>query len=476
MSSIRWSVPWAAALLTCTPSWAMAQVGEGDGQADPMQIGPADGDDADGALGGTLLEDDASTESDEQWGGEGDFDSTYLGGEGGPAPLQLSGFADFTYAALIGVDDTSWPDAYLQAPSFYIGNLNIYLNAELSDRIRSLVEVRFMYLPQGQLSSEGEPLVLEDLGAATPGALGYTDTRASDYSEFGRDVTWGGIRIERAWAEYSFGPHLTVRGGQWLTPYGIWNVDHGSPTIVAVRRPLVVSQALFPEHQTGIQLHGRAYAGASTFGYALTLSNGRGPIAEYQDLDKNKAVGGRLTWQYTGKFDLELGASAYRGRYTERDKELEIAVQDGGVDVNLVSPIRTQFEEVSLGADLRFRYRGLLVQGEVLMNDVAFTPGHRPPATRSLEPNGVLADYRTGGFYVLTGFRTPWVGLMPYVNIDTHSYAEQDYLDRGVFVNVGINWRLEPNFVIKAEYGALYFDSLTFSTIRNGLVQVAWAF
>jgi hypothetical protein len=29
---------------------------------------------------------------------------------------------------------------------------------------------------------------------------------------------------------------------------------------------------------------------------------------------------------------------------------------------------------------------------------------------------------------------------------------------------------------VKAEYGALYFDSLEFATIRNGLVQVAWAF
>jgi hypothetical protein len=67
-------------------------------------------------------------------------------------------------------------------------------------------------------------------------------------------LQWGGVEIERAWLEYSAHPLFTIRGGQWLTPYGIWIVDHGSPVIIGVRRPFVVGEALIPERQTGVQI------------------------------------------------------------------------------------------------------------------------------------------------------------------------------------------------------------------------------
>lgn len=453
---------------------ARAQTAARDGVPEANTAAPAP---AAPAVAGDAVESGVAA-ADDSFAAPGTPDSgDFFGGEAEVARLlDLSGFADFTFATLVGNEDSSWPDAYLKAASFYVGNLNVYINSQISERVRSLIEVRFMYLPQGQLQSDGEPIVLEDLGRGTPGALSYTDTSVSDYSDFGREIDWGGIRIERASVEYTFGSALVLSAGQWLTPYGIWNVDHGSPTLIAVRRPLIVSQELFPEHQTGLQASGRMYVGNSTLGYHLTVSNGRGPLAEYQDLDQNKAVGGRLLYQVQGKSELELGASFYQGRYTSRGKELAVTIRDGEPLIKLQSPLAVQYDEVALGADLRWQYRALVVQSEVLFNDVRFTPGHRPPATASIEPNGLIADFRTGGAYLLLGCRTPWLGLMPYVLAETHAYNEQDYLERGYMTTMGVNWRLEPSLVVKVEYGSLYFDGPNLSAIRDALAQVAWAF
>ena len=54
---------------------------------------------------------------------------------------------------------------------------------------------------------------------------------------FGATYTDLAIILERAYIQWSKLDWLGVRVGQFLTPYGIWNVDHGTPTLITMFRP-----------------------------------------------------------------------------------------------------------------------------------------------------------------------------------------------------------------------------------------------
>src|SRR5690606_11496706 len=123
-----------------------------------------------------------------------------------------------------------------------------------------------------------------------------------------RDIRIGGIAIERAWIEWS--PHqlFSVKAGQWLTPYGLWNVDHGSPTIIPAARPFMIDESLVPEAQSGLLAEGRVdVTDALAIEYAAGVSNGRGPIDMYFEYDANRALTGRLKLLYRGIGDLQIG-------------------------------------------------------------------------------------------------------------------------------------------------------------------------
>jgi len=214
------------------------------------------------------------------------------------------GFADFTSAMLIRPRGAI---GIVQGrhQSFYIGNLNLYLSKNLSDSFRTMAEVRLTYLPNGSYSVD-------------QGGYAQQDTSTVDYANGQSTTRWGGIIMQRIYLEWTLHPLLSVRGGQFLTPFGIWNVDHGSPAYIPAQRPLAIVSGLYPERQMGLEALGRwSASNANTLGYHLTLSNGTGPVSDYRDLDRNKALGGRLYWErYGATTFLRVGASGYYGRDT----------------------------------------------------------------------------------------------------------------------------------------------------------------
>jgi hypothetical protein len=380
--------------------------------------------------------------------------------------LDLYGFADFTYQRLLIPKDNVWTRTYPSVNSFAVGNFNLYMSSNLGDSWRALAEVRFLYLPNG--ASTTDPAT---------GNANRQDTTVLDYAGFEEPIRWGGIRIERIYVEHEFNGLLKLQVGQFLTPYGIWNVDHGSPTIIGIKKPFVVAAQLFPEQQTGLQLYGSGFLDPFEVGYHLTLSNGRGPV-EYEDFNDDKAFGGRVYAKTDSIGTLTVGASFYRGGYYDRSAKYA-PTSSGGVDQTYTTI--SKYQELSIGADVKWEYKSWLAQGEFLMNESNFAKDSRPRLQVVKPPQGYTPDYRRWGAYGLLGYRLSFVPLMPYAIVQ-HAYApDTPNTPPATAYEVGVNYRPTAAVVVKLEYQDWHFTSPGAAGFGNYPLrilasQVAWAF
>lgn len=384
--------------------------------------------------------------------------------------LELYGFADFSYVQVFTKKENILRHYVAPYPSFYVGHLNLYLSSTLGENWRSLAEVRFTYSPLG-----------DDNTAAADGSFPAPDTTAVDYAELQRNFSWGGIEIQRVWIEYQPFDFLSIRGGQWFSPYGYWNDDHGSPTIIGVHKPFPISEGIFPEKQTGLIVHGKYFIDSTAIGYALTLSNGRGPYDAIRDLDNNKAVGGRLYLDTTAIGNLTIGVDAYRGMYTASTKRYRVDTSTGSPVAEIYRTVDSRYDELSYGVDLRWLWKGVHLQAELMCNEAAFEDKNRP-ATIGFNPRPTFAaDYRRLGTYALLGYRIEPINLMPYAMIEHSTFTSSDLAPPIVVYTGGLNLRPTPNVVLKAELAYADFDG----TGSTGLgqdnmayfgTQAAWAF
>lgn len=392
-----------------------------------------------------------------------------MSGEEGPK-LELYGFADVSYFHILSAKNNILRQYTSAYPSFYVGHFNLYLSSQLGSNWRSLAEVRFVYSPLGD---EDKP--------AADGTFPAVDNTATDYAELQRTFAWNGIEIQRVWLEYQPFDFLNIRAGQWFTPYGYWNDDHGSPTIIAVHKPFPIGDQMFPEKQTGIEVHGKYFIDSTAIGYALTLSNGRGPYDAIRDLDNNKAVGGRLYVESNILGQLDFGIAAYRGKYTASTKRYRVDTSGGEPVAEIYRHVDTRYDELSLGADLRWQWKNIHLQAEVMENEAAYDDPARPRVV-GFDPRPTFAaDYRRMGGYVLLGYRTPWLNIMPYGMVEHSSYTNSDFAPPATAWTGGINMRPTPNVVLKAEFSAATFDGVGSTGLgKDGLsyigTQAAWAY
>jgi hypothetical protein len=443
------------ATLTCAGT-ARAVEGEPDPTQDPPDAVPTDAPGTDPAPPAGPSEADLDLASLQAELGGADLSSLDSGGP----KLGLYGFADFTYTVQVGKVSFAAP----WYPTFAVGNFNLYLSTEFTPTWRSLAEVRFLYLPNGQLEG-GE------LAGRNPDGV-RVNTSSADYADVNRPLRWGGVEIERIWLEHTFSNLLTLRVGQWLTPYGVWNVDHGSPAIIGVFRPYIVGEALFPERQTGIEGYGSFYVDATQVGYHLTLSNGRGPIDAYQDLDHNKGIGARLFVRNDSLLGtFTLGASGYRGRFSDRPDN---PIQFGPDGLTLSKVLTSRYEELALAADLKWEWEELLLQSEVVVSDQAY-PNELRPAGFSIpgQPLGFVADNRRKGFYVLAAYRTPWWNIMPFV---VWQMYKNPLVTDANEIQLGLNMRVMPEIVVKAQFNHVWFPDGFLDNIDYVTTQAAWSF
>ncbi len=356
--------------------------------------------------------------------------------------LSVYGFLDASFHKYF-VDEGGLFDGLInEHPFFTTQNLNLYFASEMTETLSALAEIKFTYLPLGY-----------ERGLTVPGFTEYerTDTSVIDPRD-NTTLRLGGISIERMHVTWQPADYFGVMVGRYLTPFGIWNIDHGSPVIISVRPPHGQTSRFVPLEQTGIQLLGQLYPASELFfDYALTLSNGRGPADSVIDYDDNKGLGLRLKLSHKGiDHEVAIGTYGYMGDFTDIEREV---VSFGPFDVDEV--VSTHYEELAGSIDLLLEYKDLRLQSEYFRRRVEYTMhgpsifGTGPPG--QLQPNFIQYD-----IYVMLAYTLPlesWLGEMKLTPYVFYEYAESDDSDDPVsqVINAGLNFKPSPYLVLKAE-------------------------
>jgi hypothetical protein len=192
-------------------------------------------------------------------------------------PLTLGIFASVDYLYADERPPSSRGDG--DTNHFALGELDLFLVSQLSDRFSFLGELLF------EFDSD-------------------RDTR---------------IDVERLLIKYDHADWLSVSAGRGHSPIGYWNqaYHHGTFLWTTTTRPLIFEfedeGGILPLHFLGIEASGTIETPKGLVGYVTTLSNGRGRDPEdiqlTDDLNDSKMVATELTWRPSGIPDLRLGVN-----------------------------------------------------------------------------------------------------------------------------------------------------------------------
>jgi hypothetical protein len=349
--------------------------------------------------------------------------------------IRLYGFSEMGFRKSWVQDDRSYfKNISEDAATFLLGSTNLYLEAQPHPKLRSLTEVRFTLYPNGVPGADFKP---------TQEATIYDVTSGTGRNK----VAWSGIVLERAVIEWKQSDAFKVMVGYFLTPYGIWNVDHGSPTLISSALPGFFAQEYFPTHLTGVQLLGAVTTGDWELGYRAYLTNGRARVLF--DNQNNKLLGGRLyaTLRFNGG-NLTLGASGFTGTYIDKNYALKynpaLPYETFHVESNPV----VEYAEWGAAGDIALDAGPFRLRSEIVANRTDYTNGLRAPTT---VPGTYYMDRTRFGAYVIGAYRLPWLGLEPYV------YLERDHRPDGTsegsaLLSGGLNINLTASARIKLQY------------------------
>jgi len=349
--------------------------------------------------------------------------------------LRIYGFAD------VGVLRTDSPKDPLIASqfdlpfTFYLGRLNLYFDAHPDPDFRFLAETRLSLYPNGTSS-----------GFSSTGQVLRTSTTVNDVSSPNptASVSWGSIILERAALDWTRYPRFSVRAGLFLTPFGIYNVDHGTPTLIAAALPVYIGQGWIPERQLGVQIFGSEPLDRWELGYVATVSNGR--TDGVVDVADGKGFGGRLFVRRQGELRLLLGVSALYQPY-RRNRE-QFGMDESG-NLTYTSTRVVERTMLTVGNDISIDYRGWRVRNEVVFFQSRYSPGKRDAP--ALGQGGLDPDSRQYNWSLIVAYRL-WK-LEPYVRTEVFYCSPSQSLATTVFSpGLGFNFYVRPSVILKANW------------------------
>lgn len=356
---------------------------------------------------------------------------------------RIYGFMDMG-AQYYAVDKSSLVGAVFDtnALTFVTGNIDLYFDFTPIEDWRALAEVRFTNAPQGNVVNYG--------GLA--GEFERTNTEQFDpHGTAPNAPMWGGYTvIEQAWIEWGRYQAFKLRVGSWFTPFGIWNVDHGSPTLISMAMPQFMQQKWMPLRQTGVQALGSFFSGETEIAYRAWVSNGRTEDNPF-DYDNEKSFGARVfVRRDTGETNFQIGATYHHG-----------VVQDKVVNLAEFAPLKFEtgstweYTENLGGLDVSVDLGDTRIRSEGIVSRIAYTEG-KQESVGGLSPAAIQPDKYRLGAYLLVAHQLPWYGLEPYLFAEVN---QQPWLvaDGLLMPSVGLNVRFNPSALLKLQYAKSYF-------------------
>ena len=182
--------------------------------------------------------------------------------------------------------------------SFGLGEQDLFITSELSDRFSFLGESVFKFTP------------------STP--------------------TTFSVSIERVIVKYNFAGNHNLLIGKHHTPINYWNdtYHHGRVFFPTIDRPLMFEYDIIPLHTTGVSLQGQNL-GEAKFGYDLMIGNGLGS-QDVLDNDKRKSITAAV--HIKPAEGLRIGFSWYNDVMSAGSKTHEGKLINWDVQQNLFSP------------------------------------------------------------------------------------------------------------------------------------------
>ncbi len=359
--------------------------------------------------------------------------------------------------------------------TFFMSGINLYLKSQMTRSLSTMIETRLTFMPHGYESDwVGELHVGGDVSQFGQYTRENT-TVQGPYPTAPHRVH--GMVIERAHFDWEPRDWFHLRVGRFLTPYGLWNTDHGAPVLIGVLPPSLMTDQYIPSAQTGLQISSSLpitdTLGLST---ALTISNGRGPFDEVLDSNDHKAVGLGATVDWTpGELHVTAGSYGLLNKYSDRT---ESAVVELGSDMTLDSsaetPIRARFEtteeydEAAISGALRVTGWGLTLASEVVLRRVLYdtpAPAEYTAVLVSGAPAGTdaySASFVGYAYYVLAAYELPLGNVLrglriaPYLGFDQVVPDTNQALRGTDQYRAGLN--LKPSSYVTLKMESLYND------------------
>ncbi len=362
--------------------------------------------------------------------------------------LNIYGFFDLSLCKYFVEEDNPAHGILPDKLSFVLSNLNVYFASEMTETMSALVELRFTFMPHG---AETDLITYDRVDTK------IVEPHTTD------ELQLGGVIIERAKMTWQPKDYFGVTAGRFFTPFGIWNVDHGTPVVLPVQPPYIIVRRSMPIAQTGLQFHGRFFPSDNAFfDYALTASNGRGPTETAYDLVDDKALGLKLKFTYErDHVTAALGGYGYMGHVTDVNKELNIG--DTYTTFEIVTDNISDYKEWVGSIDFLLEFYGVRLQAEYLRSLILYDvrPVRVMPVLNVANPTGEKQpDYVTWDMYVLLAWQLPldkWLGemrLTPYAMLE-RSVMDDTYEDLSALTfRFGLNFK--PNSFVVLKLDAVY--------------------